>query len=65
MRKQKRYRGMKCGEIIEKTDEYISVFTPGQWSIVKECSIGKELLDCNVKYYRRPLKLKAVNNVVL
>jgi hypothetical protein len=51
-----RYRGLKCGEVVEATDEYQSVFSQGTFIPVSECTIGQQLLDCNVPYYRRPLK---------
>ena len=51
----KRYRKLKVGEIIQETDEYISVFSNGGYIPVKECSVGQELLECNTKYYRRPI----------
>lgn len=49
------YRRLKPGEVILSTDEYESVFTPGVYTPVKECSVGVKILPCNVPYYRRKL----------
>ena len=54
-----RYRKLKVGEIIARTDEYISVHTPDVYGPVNNCSIGQKLLACNVPYYRRPIKNKS------
>lgn len=51
----KKYRKLKAGEVVKETDEYISTFTPGVYSKVNECTVGKKLLECNIPYYRRPL----------
>jgi hypothetical protein len=59
-----RYRKMRTGEIIQPDDEYISV-NGKTYKKVDECSIGKELLECNIKYYRRPiLSKKELNNEI-
>jgi len=52
-----KYRRMKAGEIIEPTDEYISYHCPSQSTYipVDAVSVGKAILECNVKYYRRPV----------
>jgi len=50
------YRAMRCGEIVEATDEYISVFSDGRYVPVADCTVGQKLLDCNVPYYRRPTR---------
>jgi hypothetical protein len=50
------YRRLRTGEPIEKTDEYISVFSCGNYIPVADCAVGKEILECNVKYYRRRIK---------
>jgi len=42
-----------CGEIIKKDDEYLSSITK-KWHLVRSCSVGQRLLDCNVGYYRHP-----------
>lgn len=52
------YRQLKAGEIIQEGDEYISTFTPGVFSPVSRVTIGQPLLECNVPYYRRPIKAK-------
>jgi len=51
-----RYRQMKAGEIVEPTDEYISYHTPSVYGKVADVTVGQRLLECNVKYYRRPMK---------
>jgi len=51
-----KYRKMKGGEIVEKTDEYISVYSRGKYIPVAECTIGEGLLECNIPYYRRPIR---------
>lgn len=52
-----KYRPMKAGEIIEVTDEYISYHCPSQSTYIPVAphSVGKPILECNVKYYRRPV----------
>lgn len=57
-----KYRQLKTGEIIKSGDEYISVFSVGNYIPVAECTIGKELLACNEKYYRRPMEDIKCNN---
>lgn len=47
------YRRLKPGETILPTDEYESIFLPGHYVRVKECSVGQAILPCNVPYYRR------------
>jgi len=53
-----RKRPLKTGEVVKKTDEYISVHTPGTWGPVQKCTVGKAILECNVKYYRRPMEAR-------
>jgi len=51
-----KYRQLVAGEIIIETDEYISVFSCGEYIPVDPITIGKEILPCNCKYYRRAVK---------
>jgi len=50
------YRKLRVGEVIQETDEYQSVFTPGVYVPVASVSVGQEILPCNTPYYRRPIK---------
>lgn len=52
-----KYRQLKTGEVVEKTDEYISVYAPKVFITVKDCTVGQNILECNAKYYRRPIKI--------
>ena len=58
----RRYRKIRAGWIIKETDEYISFFGKNKFVRVAECTVGQKLLDCNTKYYRRPISRKLNNN---
>lgn len=55
-----KYRKIKSGEIIESTDDYISFHDLTQSHYIPVCdhSVGQTMLECNAKYYRRPISPK-------
>ena len=61
------YRPLKTGEVVKPTDEYIPFYYSKRgvkkFFLVEPHTVGQEILDCNAKYYRRPLHTDEQNEI--
>ena len=50
-----KYRMLELGEKIQKDDQYMPTYGGG-WCPVQSASVGVDLWEVNVGFYRRPIK---------